>query len=89
MAGPQKSPSQVDISIKDSKMAQLAFRLVGINISPRHIDFLDPDSWGQPVDKSSSAVELTTYAVKLITDWEEYKEKREDLFLLFKEEFAN
>ncbi|EPQ67085.1 hypothetical protein BGT96224_A21522 [Blumeria graminis f. sp. tritici 96224] len=32
---------------------------------------------------------LTTYAVKLLTDWEEYKEHGEDLFLLSKEEFAD
>ncbi|RKF72219.1 hypothetical protein GcM1_249280 [Golovinomyces cichoracearum] len=70
-------------------MAQLVFRLKGTNISPRHIDSLDPDSWVQPVDKSFSAVELTTYAVNLITDREEYKENGEDLFLIFKEEFAN
>ncbi|RKF95951.1 hypothetical protein GcM1_076004 [Golovinomyces cichoracearum] len=41
------------------------------------------------MDKYSSVVELTTYAVKLITDWEEYKEYGEYLFFLFKGEFAN
>ncbi|RKF76612.1 hypothetical protein GcM1_226092 [Golovinomyces cichoracearum] len=64
-------------------------KLRGTSISPRHIDSLDPETWGQPVDKTSSSVALTTYAVKLLADWEEYKEHGEDLFLLFKEEFAN
>ncbi|TQS34668.1 hypothetical protein Golomagni_04939 [Golovinomyces magnicellulatus] len=70
-------------------MAQLALRVDDTSISPRHIDFLDPDLWGQPVDKTSSPLELTTYALKLLTDWEEYKKYGEDLFLLFKKEFAN
>ncbi|TQS34087.1 hypothetical protein Golomagni_05543 [Golovinomyces magnicellulatus] len=77
MAGPQKSPSELDNGIKDSTMAQLALRLDGTSISARHIDCLDPDFWGQPIDKTSSVVERTTYA------YGEY------LFLLFKEEFAH
>lgn len=90
MAGENnKIQMETDMATNDFKIAQLALRLEGTSISPRHIDCLDPYDWGQPVDKSSSAIELTTYAVKLLTDWEEYKEHGEDLFLLFKEEFAN
>ncbi|TQS35709.1 hypothetical protein Golomagni_03863 [Golovinomyces magnicellulatus] len=67
---------------KNYKMEQPAIRLKGTSISPRHVDSLDPDTWGQPIDKTSSSVALTTYA-------EEYQEHGEDLFLLFKEEFAD
>ncbi|CAD6501076.1 BgTH12-06775 [Blumeria graminis f. sp. triticale] len=89
MAGTDTSKVEADSRIKDCKIAQLALRIEGTSISPRHFKALDPDSWGQPATKSSSAIALTTYAVKILTDWEEYKEHGEDLFLLFKEEFAD
>ncbi|VCU40617.1 Bgt-51657 [Blumeria graminis f. sp. tritici] len=89
MSGTNTSEAEAENRIKDYKIAQLALRLEGTSISSRHFDSLDPDLWGEPVDKLSSAVALTTYAVKLLTDWEEYKEHGEDLFLLFKEEFAD
>ncbi|VDB86050.1 Bgt-50632 [Blumeria graminis f. sp. tritici] len=89
MSGTNTSEAETENRIKDYKIAQLALRLEGTSISSRHFDSLDPDLWGEPVDKLSSAVALTTYAVWLLTDWEEYKEHGEDLFLLFKEEFAD
>ncbi|CAD6502171.1 BgTH12-02410 [Blumeria graminis f. sp. triticale] len=89
MSGTNTSEAEAENRIKDYKIAQLALRLEGTSISSRHFDSLDPDLWGEPVNKLSSAVALTTYAVKLLTDWEEYKEHGEDLFLLFKEEFAD
>ncbi|EPQ66506.1 Bgt-51274 [Blumeria graminis f. sp. tritici] len=89
MSGTNTSEAETENRIKDYKIAQLALRLEGTSISSRHFDSLDPDFWGQPVTKSSSAIVLTTYAVKLPTDWEEYKEHGEDLFLFFKEESAD
>ncbi|TQS36307.1 hypothetical protein Golomagni_03248 [Golovinomyces magnicellulatus] len=89
MAETDKSLLGAYVDNKTYKMEQLAIRLKGTSISPRHVDSLDPDTWGRPVDKTSSPVALSTYAVKLLADWEEYKEHGEDLFLLFKEEFAD
>ncbi|RKF77327.1 hypothetical protein GcC1_064027, partial [Golovinomyces cichoracearum] len=54
-----------------------------------HYNSIDPNTWSEPVSKISSSIAITTYVVRFLTEWEEYKVKGEDLFFNFREEFGN
>ncbi|TQS34552.1 hypothetical protein Golomagni_05060 [Golovinomyces magnicellulatus] len=50
MAETDKSLLGAYVDNKNYKMEQLAIRLKGTSISPRHVDSLDPDTWEEFAD---------------------------------------
>ncbi|RKF84315.1 hypothetical protein GcM1_118007 [Golovinomyces cichoracearum] len=63
---------------RDAKLEKL---LGDARITSRNYDSIDPNTWSEPVSKTSPSIAITTYVVRFLTEWEEYKVEEEDIFM--------